>query len=201
MERHDHLRRLLSVCVCLMVSACAATIVPPAVVGDPAKAAVIDHGRHSSLLLERPGGSMVRYAYGEWDWYALGKTGPARAVAALFLPSEAALGRKRLPGPLSPVTARQQVLEGFEEILVLEVEAERAERLARRLDALFQAGMDRMLHHPGFDLDFVPIPASYWLGSNSNQVTAEWLEELGCRVEGGSIFSVWRMENGLERNG
>lgn len=197
----EHLRRILFVCVSLVVSACAATIVPPPAVEDPAKAAIVDHGRHSSLLLERHDGSVVRYAYGEWDWYALGKTGPARAFAALFLPSEAALGRKRLSGPLSLASARRQVLEGFEEILVFEVEAGRADRLARRLDALFEAGMDRMLHHPGFDLEFVPIPASYWLGRNSNRVTAEWLEELGCRVDGASVLSVWRMENGLERNG
>lgn len=75
---------------------------------------MLDHGRHASLLMERADGSMVRYAYGEWEWYALGRTGPARAFAALFVPSEAALGRKELAGPLTPETARARVREGFE---------------------------------------------------------------------------------------
>lgn len=193
MGRRHGLRSVLCLVASLVLAGCATTIVPPATVTEPAKAAVLDHGRHSSLLLERPDGSMVRYAYGEWDWYAEGKTGPVRAFGALFLPSEAALGRKLLPGPLSPDAAREQVGEGFEEIFVFEVEAPRVDSLARRLDALFEAGRDRVFRNPAFNLEFAPIPASYWLGRNSNVVTAEWLEELGCGVEGASVLSDWTM--------
>lgn len=191
--RSDGRRVPLCIFVSLVLAGCTTTIVPPATVAEPAKAAVLDHGRHSSLLLEVPDGTVVRYAYGEWEWYAEGRTGPGRAFGALFLPSEAALGRKRMPGPLSPAAAREQVGEGFEEILVFEVDGKLAASLARRLDALFEAGRGRLIRNPAFDLDFVPIPTAYWLGRNSNQVTAEWLEELGCRVEGASILSQWRI--------
>lgn len=184
----------LALLASLVLAGCSTTIVPPATVADPAKAAVLDHGRHSSLLLERPDGTVVRYAYGEWEWYAKGQTGPGRALGALFVPSEAALGRRQLSGPLSPASVKQQVREGFEDILVFDVERRRAASLARRLDDLFEGGGDRLVRNPGFDLDFVPIPTSYWVGRNSNLVTAEWLEDLGCRVEGASILSRWRVD-------
>lgn len=194
---HERLWVVLAIAACLGLSGCSATtVVPPSAVAQPVRIAILDHGRHSSLLLEEPDGTILRYAYGEWDWYALGKTGPARALGALFWPSEAALGRKRLAGPLSPETVRQQIREGVEDIVILEVEAERAARLAQRLDALFQAGQARSIYHPGFDLEFVPIPTSYWLGRSSNLVTAEWLEELGVRVDNPGILSVWRREAG-----
>lgn len=185
---------VLSVLAVVVLSGCAAaTIVPPAAVSDPVRAAVLDHGRHSSLLLQRSDGSVVRYAYGEWEWYAVGRTGPGRAVGALFWPSEAALGRRQLPGPLTREAAREQVGEGFEDILIFEVEAVRAERLDRRLDALFRSGQARLAYNRDFDLEFVPVEASYWIGRNSNLVMAEWLEELGCRVDDPGVLSAWRL--------
>jgi hypothetical protein len=189
-------RGVLSVVAALGLAGCTATIVPPAVPLEPARVAVLDHGRHSSLLLERPGGGMVRYAYGELDWYAKGRTGPARAFSALLLPTEAALGRKRLPGPLTRQTVREQVAEGIEEVIVFDVDARRAEALVHRLDALFEAGKARMAHNPAHDLDFVPIPVSYWLGRNSNLMTAQWLEELGVSVEGANVLSTWQLRRG-----
>lgn len=190
-----HARLLLAFLIGLALCACSATaIVPPPTVSHPAKAAVLDHGRHSSLLLEMPGGSVVRYAFGEWQWYALGRTGAARALGALFSPSEAALGRQTLAGPLTREAVRAQVGEGFEHIFIFEVESERALALARRLDALFEAGAGRMVYNPGFDLQFVPVPQSYWLGRNSNLVMAEWLEELGVGVERPSVLSDWLIE-------
>lgn len=199
MVRRPTWQWMLGVLAVVWLAGCTATIVPPAGVAEPVRAAVLDHGRHSSLLVERVGGGVVRYAYGEWAWYAQGQTGVGRAFGALFLPSEATLGRRRLPGPLTSQAVREQVGEGFEAMLVFEVEARRAEALAGRLDALFEAGAARMVHNPAFNLDFVPVPTSYWLGRNSNVVTAEWLGELGIRVDGANVLSVWRLEDGAAR--
>lgn len=191
MTLRDIVRLVWIMAACAALAGCAATIVPPATVSRPAKVAVLDHGRHASLLLETPQG-MVRYAYGEWEWYALGRTGAGRAMAALFLPTEATLGRRRLPGPLTAENAARQVSEGFEDIVIVVAEADRVQRLAGRLDALFAAGEGRAVHHPGHDLTFVPIPQSYSLGRNSNLVLAEWLQELGIRVDNPGVFSIWR---------
>ena len=46
---------------------------------------------------------MIRYSCGDWDWYALRQTGLLERSAAILWPSQAALGRKQLPGPFSPV--------------------------------------------------------------------------------------------------
>jgi hypothetical protein len=36
-----------------------ATVLPPAAVDEPARIAILDHGRHTSLVLEEPGGAVV----------------------------------------------------------------------------------------------------------------------------------------------
>ena len=54
------------------------------------------------LIVQVPDG-MIRYSCGDWDWYALRQTGLLERSAAILWPSQAALGRKQLPGPFSPV--------------------------------------------------------------------------------------------------
>ena len=44
-----------------------------------------------------------------------------------------------------------------------------------------------------YDLVFVPYPEPYSMFHNSNQVVAGWLEQLGCRVEGTTLLSVWQL--------
>src|ERR687898_1077107 len=76
-----HLRQIAWLAASGIVAACAATFVvaPPPLVPAATRApvAVLDHGQHSSLVIGRPDGRMVRYAYGDWRWYAEGKTGAA----------------------------------------------------------------------------------------------------------------------------
>jgi hypothetical protein len=90
---------MLVVTTSFWLSGCTTTVHPPARVADPAQIGVLDHGRHASLILESSGGDMVRYAYGDWNWFALRQTGPLEASAAVLWPTRAALGRMRLRGP------------------------------------------------------------------------------------------------------
>ena len=53
---------------------------------------------------------MVRYAYGDWRWFALGQTGVFEGIAALS-GDKSALGRKRLPGPLTPGTGAERAFD------------------------------------------------------------------------------------------
>lgn len=191
MKHLFRLRMTLFVGLSLVLSACATAIEVPSVVAEPVQVAVLDHGRHASLAIEQADRSMVRYSYGEWDWYALGATGPVRALAALFWPTTATLGRRVLPGPLSRDTIAARLREGVEAVFIIEVEAAKARGLVERLDRLFVAGESERVYNPDFDLEFVPLANSYWLGRNSNQVTTEWLEEMGCRTDGPAILSVW----------
>jgi hypothetical protein len=194
-----HIARALT-CARILVAAaslagCSSVIIPPTGVREPASIAVLDHGRHSSLLLDAGDGSMVRYAYGDWQWYALQQTGPIEASTAVLLRSKAALGRKRLPGPVSPDGVARNVRVGVEEAYFLEVETSAARDLIARLDGIFFASIDSRVVNEAYDLEFVPDPEPYtFFSHNSNSVVAEWLRALGCRVEGTPLFATWNLQ-------
>src|SRR3546814_12908362 len=65
------------------LTGCATTVYPPAMVAEPARVAVLDHGQHSSLVIALPGDAMVRYAYGDRRYFALRQTGSTEGIAAL----------------------------------------------------------------------------------------------------------------------
>jgi hypothetical protein len=180
-----------------IVAACAATYVvaPPPLVpaATPAPVAVLDHGRHSSLVIGLPDGRMVRYAYGDWRWYAEGKTGSAEGYAALFRETPGALGRRVMAGPLTAETLRRQVHVGIEDILLLDVDAAAAQRLVTRLDGIAESGRARMLTNQEADLDFFPHPEPYTEAHSSNRVLAGWLREMGAEVEGDGLIADWKL--------
>jgi hypothetical protein len=178
------------------VSGCASTYAvrpPPAPLAEPVPVAVLDHGRHSSLVVGLSDGRMVRYAYGDWRWYALGDTGLGPGLAALFTDTPAGLGRRVLPGPLTPEVLRRQVRAGFADALVLKVDGVAARRLVAWLDAIAEAGRDRMVTNAAVDLDFFPHPVPYSMTHNSNRVVAQWLREMGAEVEGDGLLADWRL--------
>jgi hypothetical protein len=180
-----------------IVAACAATYVvaPPPLELTAAQApiAVLDHGRHSTLVIGLPDGRMVRYAYGDWRWYAEGRTGAAEGYAALFRETPGALGRRELAGPLTAETLRRQVRVGIEDMLLLDVDAVAAHRLVRKLDGIAEAGRDRMLTNQDVDLDFFPYPVPYTAAHSSNRVLAGWLREMGAEVEGDGLIADWKL--------
>ena len=83
----------------LLLAGCATVVVAPAAPEDPVPAFLLDHGGHASLVLPAEKGRLVRYAYGDFSWYALGRTGPGTGLAALAGGTPAALGRGELAGP------------------------------------------------------------------------------------------------------
>ena len=165
---------------------------PPQQVADPVQAGILDHGRTASLIVEVPGGGMVRYAYGDWTWYALDRTGPVEGSAALLWRSEAALGRMELPGPFSPAAVAREVRVGLEDTLYLTVDARDVRRLVDHLDRIFEENRARSVYNETHHLVFVPHPEPYSMFHNSNHMVAAWLEQLGCRVEGPALLSSWR---------
>lgn len=188
---------VLLVVATLWVGGCTTTIYPPQAVHQPARVAVVDHGRHTSLVVEVPGeAAMVRYAYGDWAWFALRQTGAAEAAAAVLGRTPAALGRKRLPGPLAPQNLSARLRVELEEALYLDVEADDARRLVARLDAIFEANRAGRIDNAAYDLEFVPHPDDYSVFRNSNQMVGRWLEALGCRLDGTALFASWELAAG-----
>jgi hypothetical protein len=176
-----------------LLSGCGTTLItPPADLREPAAVFVLDHGRHTSLVLSAPDGSLHRYAYGDWAYYAERDTSLLRGLAALFWPTPGALGHRQMPGPATASAVREQVRVPIVELRGLQVERSRVEGLRHRLDLLI-AQAELRLPAPEVDLVFVPHPRSYSLAHNSNQVVADWLTELGCEVSRRPILSGWRL--------
>ncbi len=193
----DWLMAIRAATLALAVAAlagCTSVIVPPADPAEPVRVLVLDHGRHSSLVLPAPDGGAVRYSYGDWDYYVLEQTDLASGLHALVRPSAAALGRQALPGPVQADAIRSQLRVQVVEALEVVVAAEATRRLYGELEALFAEGRARALHHNAtIDVYFVPHPLDYTLAHNSNLVVGQWLEALGCTVRGRPLLSNWRV--------
>lgn len=94
----------------LLLAGCGTTrIVPPLDPHDPVSVFVLDHGRHTSLVLPAPDGSLRRYPYGDWLYYAVRDTGTASSLAALLWSTPGALGHRQMPGPATAEAVRTQV--------------------------------------------------------------------------------------------
>ena len=175
------------------LAGCATVLEPPHLDGDAEPVHLLDHGRHTSLVLPDGKGGAVRYAYGDWTWFAEGDTGFLQAIRALLWPTDAALGRQPLDAWGSSAELERQIPESFAELLTFDVSATDVRRLARRLDSLHEAGRDQALHNPDFGLSFVPHPERYWFFNSSNTMMGRWLEALGVEVRGSAWFSIWRI--------
>lgn len=168
-------------------------IAPPVAVVDPKTVFIADYGYHSSLLLPRPEGGLVEYAFGEWAWFAEGQTQGHRAVGLAFVASDGTLGRREYPAPATTEQLRRWL--PVEALHPVTVERERAAALRDRLDAEFETGRAVREHHNhAHRLWFVPAARNYH-GTfyNCNTAVAEWLEELGCRVTGARAFSAFEL--------
>lgn len=171
---------------------CATTIYPPPAVTAPATVAVLDHGRHASLIVEIPGETrMIRYSYGDWTWYALNQTGAVEATSVMVWPSQGALGRRELAGPPSVESVSRGLRVAIENALFIEVESSAARELIARLDGIYTTSIATRIYNEAYDLEFVHHPEAYWIFRNSNRMVAEWLTSLACEVEGPTILSNW----------
>lgn len=187
------LRPVLLLATLLTLGGCGTTaIVPPSRPLDPVPVFVLDHGRHTSLVLTAADGSLHRFAYGDWRYYAERDTGLWSALAALLWPTPGALGHRLLPGPPTAEAVARQVRVAIRALHVLQVERQRAQALHARLQGIIAAA-PRRLEVPEVDLAFVPHPRDYSLAHNSNQAVADWLSELGCMVARRPVLSGWHI--------
>lgn len=170
-----------------------ASVRPPPPPPDAATVYIADYGRHASLVLPRPGGGLVEYAYGEWEWFAKGDNRLVRAPAVLFSANPATLGRRELPDT-EPTSATLESTLGAPRVLAIDVDADRAAALEARLHQSFEAQRDSLVYNPALKMEFVRDPRPYSLNHNSNAATADWLRELGADVRGPAWFSGFQVK-------
>lgn len=178
----------------LWLGACTTVIVPPPDPGAPVSVFVLDHGYHASLVLPLEAGGAVRYSYGDWDYYALGRTGLRSGLRALLWHTPAALARQWIAGPLERAAIRRQVSVAVVSMHEVRVEAAAARQLGDELDEVFTLGAPTQHYDGLYDMYFVRHATPYTLAHNSNHMVKRWLERLGCDVSGAAVLSAWRLE-------
>ncbi len=176
-----------------LAAGCSGTVAPPAWPAHPTVVYLCDYGYHSSLLLPvGDDGTWVEYLYGDWNWAALNHTGVWPAVqAGLFSPA-ATLGRRyvyqpgRMPRPITLPEKQLAVVVGGKACRDLE----------QALDARWRAAAGTAVYSgpPGMYYWFVKDGQRYGLLHNCNRVTADWLDDLGCRTGGVALLSHFRVD-------
>ncbi len=176
--------------VAWLVSGCQHLIEPPAAVSDPVGVFVIDYGRHASLALPEEDASLVEWSWGDWNWYALERTGVAEGLQALFASPQSTLSRREL-GPVEDAE-KLAARVGAEEVLAVNVERERVGALKRHLEARWLRRRKEAVTHRSGRV-FVPDDARYSLFNNSVHELARWLQALGAEVSGKAVTANFKL--------
>lgn len=140
----------------VLVLAVPTTVIAPVGTVEPVRVFLVDYGRTPAIVLPTTDGTMAAYVYGDWNYYALRNQGPVDAIAALLWPTQGALGRKEMTGPLEADVVRRALGNDVEEIHTLQVERVAVDRLRATLDRAYH---DRLhtaataygmvfVHHP-----------------------------------------------------
>jgi hypothetical protein len=169
---------------------CQQVIDPPATVSDPVSVFVIDYGRHASLALPKEDAGLVEWSWGDWNWFALERTGVRAGLQALFASPRSTLSRRELSSPQN--TQELAMLAGANEVLSMAVERERASALLQHLEARWLRHIEEAVTHPGGRI-FVPDDARYSLFNNSVHEIARWLATLGANVSGAGVTANFKL--------
>jgi hypothetical protein len=156
-----------------------ATVTPPAAPEHPVTALLIADERHRGVLLPSPDGGFVEFGFGDWDYYALGRTDWYRLPHTVLWPTSGTLSRRAVAaGDPAAVRAALPWAE-FQELLVARAAAG---RLLGMLERDYAARRHEEQSRPAWNMTFVPWSRSYWFLDNCNHAVADWLRDLGCEV-------------------
>ena len=178
---------------------CTTMIIPPTSPAEPVNVFVIDHGRTASLAIPASDGGMLRYAYGDWRYYALAKDSLWNGIAALLWPTQGALGRGTLEDPPTLVSVQQQV-GSIEHVHLVRVAHSSVIEFERNMERLYQSRSDTAVVNVLYGMNFVHHPRPYTYFWNSNHAVASWLRELGCQTRGLAFHSIWHVEYATRSN-
>jgi hypothetical protein len=176
------------------LAGCAARVIPPEPPREPRSVQLLEHGRHSTLLLTAADQTRVRYAYADWAWYVEGERGLGAGARALLRPSRSALGRQVVAPYQQGERLESVVGVGVGQRYAFDAEAERVDALLDTLDRLFQSAEGEPGFSPEMNLHFVQHPRPYTYAYNSNHMVADWLRELGFEVHGDPANGGWRVD-------
>lgn len=185
--------RLLTLGILVLCGGCTATIIPPPTQGrDVVPVQVADYGYHSTIVIPKSSGrGLIEYAYGDWEFFGQNQKSLSTGVHALFASDQATLGRRTLDRPPDQPGLREAL--GAKAVLRFDAPRDKVAALERELEKRFSVRLDTIQYSPVHHLYFVKDDEPYGLTHNCNHFTAEWLERLGCRVEGFRMASNFRL--------
>jgi hypothetical protein len=170
------------------------TIIPPAQVAAPVTVYVMNQDYHSRLVLPQDE-SWVQYAYGDWQYFALYQQSVRTALQALLVPTQGAIGRRTY----SSIRDLQQATEFYDASLIgFTVSNGRVTQLREQLNARFNRNIQTVIVNSLNKMSFVQDERDYTLLHNSNHEVVEWLEKLGCQVEGFVLWSGFQVREPVD---
>ena len=175
----------------LLATGCSGTIYPPAHPSDPVTVYVTDYGRHSSLVLPAKNGGYVEWAFGDWNWFALGRTQWNDALLAIIWSPQSTLGRRVVP-PQPNDEELRHTLNTYR-VTPIEVSGDRAGALMDQLDKRYLQHASTQVYSSYSYMDHVKDREFYNGLHNCNHLTADWLRKLGCRVDGLNLLSAFKV--------
>jgi len=173
--------------VLLLSGGCTTTVVPPAHPKNPVTVYLTDYGRHSSILLPVPSGGYDEFAFGDWDFFALGDTQWRSAIRAIFNSHQSTLGRRHLQ--IDSNSSNIIDIVKCDRVMQFQASKDEIEELILNLNARFRRRYTALIYSSHSELYHVPDTEHYWLLHNCNHVTAEWLSQLGCQIHGPAFLS------------
>lgn len=164
-------------------------------VQNPRQVFLIDHGTHTSLAIETRNQTLIRFAYGDKNYYAKRDTSLASGGNALLIPTPAVLAR----GELEAIAEVESIIDALpvvvQKVYQLQVEASRAEELISDLDEIYLKAGDELIEVPAYGLNFAPHPENYYWANNSSTMIASWMRQMGIRTVGLGAIASWRLLN------
>ena len=184
---------LLAVALLLVLgSGCATKVMPPSNPVNPVAVYITDYGRHSSVLLPMGDGHLMEYTYGDWDFYALKKYKWYIGATALFVSDGSGLGRRIVADPGDDAALQKQL--GSKRLMKVRIEQGKVMALLTELDQRYSKNIETMVYNDYAHIYFVKDESHYWLLHTCNAMTAQWLEKLGCRVNGLAVMSNFEVD-------
>ena len=170
-------------------------VVPPSRVADPVTVHVVDYGRHASLVLPAGEGKLAEFSWGDWQFFALAKTGVLEGLHAVIFSPGATLSRRYIDEPAEYELIARELEAG--RVISFQVDRRRAAELLGRLSARYQRRIDTEIYNSKYKTHFVKDDTRRYCGLyNCTHETARWLKELGCRVRGYSLMSEFVLPEG-----
>ena len=184
-------RLLLSAVMAGFLTGCSWSVRPPLVNRDATTVYLADYGRHSSLMLPVYDCTFIEYAFGDWNWFALNRTGLLDGVRALTCSAGSTLGRRYVTQQEDLERMKRAI--GAERLERLTVPSGRVTALKQKLDRAFVEHQRTQTFNPRIGLVFVKVGWPYSLLNTCNREVETWLKELGCDVRGFAVWSNFKM--------